>query len=95
MLILVMNSGSSSIKYKLFEVAHRRVMASGLAEKIGESSSILTHAYMTAAGEEKKHVEETVVYFARACRPSASRSTTSETENARTGCRTSVRLTAA
>ena len=35
MLILVMNSGSSSIKYKLFEVAHRRVMASGLAEKSG------------------------------------------------------------
>src|SRR5262245_48588952 len=58
MIILVINSGSSSIKYKLFEVAQRRVMASGLAEKIGESSSILTHAYMTAAGEEKKHVEE-------------------------------------
>src|SRR5512132_2855130 len=58
MLILVINSGSSSIKYKLFQVAHRWVMASGLAEKIGESSSILTHAYMTAAGEEKKHVEE-------------------------------------
>jgi len=58
MLILVINSGSSSIKYKLFEVAQRRVLASGLAEKIGESSSILTHVYMTAAGEEQKHVEE-------------------------------------
>ena len=58
MLILVMNSGSSSIKYKLFEVAHRRVMASGLGEKIGESNSILTHVYTTAAGEEKKHLEE-------------------------------------
>src|SRR5262252_81377 len=58
MIILVINAGSSSIKYKLFEAAQRRVMASGLVEKIGESSSILTHAYMTAAGEEKKHVEE-------------------------------------
>ena len=58
MIILVINSGSSSIKYKLFEVAHRRVMASGLAEKIGESNSILTHVYTTAAGEEKKHMEE-------------------------------------
>ena len=58
MIILVINSGSSSIKYKLFEVSHRRVMASGLAEKIGESNSILTHVYTTAAGEEKKHVEE-------------------------------------
>jgi len=56
MIILVINSGSSSIKYKLFEVAHRRVMASGLAEKIGESNSILTHVYTTAAGEEKKHL---------------------------------------
>lgn len=53
MIILVINSGSSSIKYKLFEVAHCRVMASGLAEKIGESNSILTHVYMTVAGEEK------------------------------------------
>ena len=58
MIILVINSGSSSIKYKLFEVSHRRVLASGLAEKIGESNSILTHVYTTAAGEEKKHLEE-------------------------------------
>jgi acetate kinase len=57
MIILVINCGSSSIKYKLFEVDDGRLMASGLAEKIGESNSILTHQYMTAAGEEKKQVE--------------------------------------
>jgi len=57
MIILVINSGSSSIKYKLFEVDQRRLLASGLAEEIGESSSILTHQYLTATGEEKKHVE--------------------------------------
>ena len=58
MKILVVNCGSSSIKYKLFDAGHRRVMASGLAEKIGETGSILTLRYMTAAGEEKKYVEQ-------------------------------------
>ena len=52
MLILVMNFGSSSIKYKLFEVAHRPVMASAWP-KIGESSSILTPRGMTAAEKRK------------------------------------------
>ena len=58
MKILVINCGSSSIKYKLFDAGHHQVMASGLAEKIGETGSILTHRYMTAAGGEKKHVEQ-------------------------------------
>ena len=58
MIILVINTGSSSIKYKLFEVDRRRLMASGLAEKIGEPAGILTHKYVTADGEEKKHVDK-------------------------------------
>ncbi len=57
MKILVINSGSSSIKYKLFDVDHGRVMASGLAERIGESSSILTH-HRAAEGGEEKHIEK-------------------------------------
>ncbi len=36
MKILVINSGSSSIKYKCFEMPERTVLASGLCEKIGE-----------------------------------------------------------
>ncbi len=43
MKILVINTGSSSIKYKLFDVDRRRKMASGVAEKIGEKASLLTH----------------------------------------------------
>ena len=43
MKILVINTGSSSIKYKLFDVDRRREMSSGLAEKIGEKTSLLTH----------------------------------------------------
>lgn len=43
MKILVINSGSSSIKYKCFEMPERRVLASGLCEKIGEPAGRLTH----------------------------------------------------
>ena len=43
MKILVINTGSSSIKYKLFDVDRRRKMSAGVAEKIGEKTSLLTH----------------------------------------------------
>ena len=58
MKILVINSGSSSIKYELFDMDQRRVLSSGLAEKIGEPNSILTHQYLTARGDKKKIVEK-------------------------------------
>jgi acetate kinase len=43
MKVLVINSGSSSIKYQLFDMSHKSVLASGIVEKIGESRSCLTH----------------------------------------------------
>ena len=43
MKILVINTGSSSIKYELFDMDRHQVVALGLAEKIGESSSHLAH----------------------------------------------------
>lgn len=43
MKILVINAGSSSIKYQLFEMPARRVIASGLVERIGESTSRIKH----------------------------------------------------
>jgi acetate kinase len=46
--ILVINSGSSSIKYQLFDMTDQGVLASGLLEKIGEQESILTHKTRTA-----------------------------------------------
>ncbi len=39
MKILVLNCGSSSIKYQLFEMPEGKVLAKGLIEKIGEASS--------------------------------------------------------
>jgi acetate kinase len=41
--ILVINSGSSSIKYKFYLMPERKVLASGLCEKIGEPSGRITH----------------------------------------------------
>ena len=41
--VLVLNTGSSSIKYQLFEMGRRAVLASGLLERIGEEASRLSH----------------------------------------------------
>ena len=41
MKILVLNCGSSSIKYKLFEMESKKVMAQGGVEKIGLPDSFL------------------------------------------------------
>lgn len=43
MKILVINCGSSSIKYQLFEMKDESVLASGLVEKIGTESAIIKH----------------------------------------------------
>ena len=43
MKILVINSGSSSIKYRLFDMMDKSVLATGLLEQIGETGSRLTH----------------------------------------------------
>jgi acetate kinase len=43
MKILVINAGSSSIKYQLFEMSNRSVLAAGLVERIGEALGHLKH----------------------------------------------------
>jgi acetate kinase len=50
MIILVVNCGSSSIKYQLFNMADESVLAKGLVERIGLEGSVLTHQ---PAGKEK------------------------------------------
>jgi len=44
MKVLVINAGSSSIKYQLFSMATETVIAKGLVERIGESGSRLVHS---------------------------------------------------
>ena len=60
MKILVINAGSSSIKYQLIDLAdgHRHaLLASGLVEKIGEPSGRIIHKTF-AGGREQKTVED-------------------------------------
>jgi len=60
--ILVINCGSSSLKYQLFNMENEEVMAKGLVERIGLPGSILTHRY----GEEKKVIEDEISDHERA-----------------------------
>jgi acetate kinase len=55
--VLVVNTGSSSIKYRLFEMDRRAEVASGLLERIGEAGSRLTHR---ADGADPLVVEDRV-----------------------------------
>jgi acetate kinase len=41
--VLVLNSGSSSLKYQLVRAATAEVLASGTVERIGEPSGVITH----------------------------------------------------
>ncbi len=51
MKVLVLNCGSSSIKYKLFDMDHKEVIAQGGIEKIGLQGSFLK---FTLPNGEKK-----------------------------------------
>ena len=57
--ILVLNSGSSSIKYQLFSMDDRSVLASGLVERIGEAEGQAMHrlAGRDAADEQPEQTE--------------------------------------
>ena len=57
MKILVLNCGSSSIKYKLFEMSNKEVQAQGGIEKIGLPGSFLK---LTLPNGEKKIIEKDI-----------------------------------
>ncbi|MBD5553291.1 MAG: acetate kinase [Desulfovibrio sp.] len=61
MKVLVINAGSSSCKYQLFNMANHEVLASGIAERIGQERGQLTHKILPGSKEEKKIVKE--AYF--------------------------------
>ena len=44
MKVLVLNCGSSSIKYQFFNTEDKKALAKGMVERIGMSSAVLTHA---------------------------------------------------
>lgn len=56
--VLVINSGSSSLKYQLVVPATAEVLASGLIEQIGESSGRITHTTGGQAATEEAPVAD-------------------------------------
>jgi acetate kinase len=50
MKVLVINSGSSSIKYQLFDMAEAKVLASGTVERIGEPQGVHRHRLTRSEG---------------------------------------------
>ena len=56
MIVLVVNCGSSSIKYQLYNMPEKTVLAKGLAEKVGENNSLLTHR----KGDEKFEIAKPI-----------------------------------
>ena len=49
MKILIINAGSSSLKYQLIDMQDESVIARGLCERIGIEGSKLTHKYGATA----------------------------------------------
>lgn len=58
--ILVLNTGSSSIKYRLFAMPERRVLATGLVERIGEERGKVVHKKSPGQPDERLFTEEAV-----------------------------------
>ena len=43
MKILVINAGSSSLKYQLIDMEHETLLAKGICEQIGDANATFTH----------------------------------------------------
>ena len=57
MTLLVINTGSSSIKYQLFDMTRHEVLVAGLLDRIGESESCLAHTRTNGAGEKRSDTD--------------------------------------
>ena len=55
--VLVINSGSSSIKYRFFELETYSVIATGFVERIGEAESRLKHGWLNKENKYEEIVE--------------------------------------
>ncbi|MEU6992004.1 acetate kinase [Streptomyces sp. NPDC046465] len=55
--VLVLNSGSSSVKYQLLDMRDSSRLAVGLVERIGEETSRLKHTPLAGGGESREREE--------------------------------------
>ncbi|MCX4670074.1 acetate kinase [Streptomyces sp. NBC_01381] len=58
--VLVLNSGSSSVKYQLLDMRDSSRLAVGLVERIGEETSRLKHTPLIGGGAEEREREEPI-----------------------------------
>ncbi len=58
--ILVINTGSSSLKYQLFDMDQAKAMAGGVVERIGEPQGIMTHKDFTGSETKETKFEEPI-----------------------------------
>lgn len=58
--VLVLNSGSSSLKYQLLDMAERRRLAVGLVERIGEASGHIEHTPLTEQADGPRERTEVI-----------------------------------
>lgn len=60
MKILVINAGSSSVKYQLIDMNSKQALATGLVERIGIEGSRIKHDYIINEKENRKVVEQPI-----------------------------------
>ena len=58
--VLVINTGSSSLKYQLFDMKNQAALAGGVVERIGETQGVLTHKYLSKGKEVKTKYEQPI-----------------------------------
>ncbi|WP_221392203.1 acetate/propionate family kinase [Dyadobacter sp. NIV53] len=58
MYILIINAGSSSLKYQLFNMPSEKPLCSGLIEKIGAEGSFIKHKILAGNDHEEKVIED-------------------------------------
>lgn len=63
MKVLVINAGSSSIKYQMFSMAGETVLAKGLAERIGEPSGRIVQETSRGKHSRKLHIRDHAAAF--------------------------------
>jgi acetate kinase len=61
MRVLVINSGSSSIKFRLYEMEGEKLLVSGTLERIGEAGANSVYRKYTAAGDAEEYKENSFV----------------------------------
>ena len=61
MRVLVINSGSSSIKFRLYEMEQDVLLVSGTLERIGEANGSSVYREYSAAGDVEEHKQNSPV----------------------------------